>query len=145
MNKLTNFSAPKPKRRLPLPSFGIYVNFCRTPQYELFTSSPDPSDKRGRPSGKIKSNEPRGTVGGTGDEKTYKCGACGQQSIVKNNGAIVEEITGFAFGFNPGARVIFAQASPVIVTRSNYLCIQNSIEKRDAQPKARRDGSARIP
>ncbi|MGR3453614.1 transposase [Pseudooceanicola sp.] len=28
---------------------------------------------------------------GSGDEKTFKCGACGKSSIIKNNGAVVEE------------------------------------------------------
>lgn len=39
---------------------------------------------------KVKSNYPRGSVIDS-DEKSFKCGACGQSSMVKNNAAIVEE------------------------------------------------------
>jgi len=30
-------------------------------------------------------NFPRGEVGGTGDKKYFKCGSCGQESVIKNN------------------------------------------------------------
>lgn len=79
------------KRRLPFPKHGIDVNFCRNPQCDLFAEPPDPFKKPGRPKGNTKANYPRGKVIGSGDEKTFTCGACGQSSIVKNNGAIVDE------------------------------------------------------
>lgn len=52
---------------------------------------PDPFDNRGKKSSKVKSNFPRGVVIGSGDDKTFKCGGCGQFSILKNNRAIVQE------------------------------------------------------
>lgn len=52
---------------------------------------PDPIDRRGNSASKVKSNFPRGSVIGSGSEKTFKCGACGQSSILKNNRAIVQE------------------------------------------------------
>ncbi|WP_341213901.1 hypothetical protein [uncultured Limimaricola sp.] len=85
------FSPPALTRRLPLPKYGIDVNFCRNPQCDLFAEPPDPIRRQGRPKGNVKSNYPRGEVIGSGDDKTFKCGACGQSSIIKNNGAIVEE------------------------------------------------------
>ncbi|HDZ80325.1 MAG TPA: hypothetical protein ENH56_03645 [Roseobacter sp.] len=103
MNKLTNFSSQRPKRRLPLPSFGIDINFCRNPHCGFFTEPPDPYDNRGKSSAKVKSNHPRGTVIGSGDEKTFKCGACGQSSIIKNNGAVVEEYRRLRVRFQPEA------------------------------------------
>jgi transposase-like protein len=84
-------SSPAPKRRLPHPRYGIDINFCRNPQCDLFAEAPDPYVRKGPPSAKVKRNQPRGEVIGSGDDKTFKCGACGQSSIVKNNGAVVEE------------------------------------------------------
>jgi transposase-like protein len=52
---------------------------------------PDPYDNRGKSGPKVKSNFPRGSVIGSDSEKTFKCGACGQSSILKNNRAIVHE------------------------------------------------------
>lgn len=52
---------------------------------------PDPFDKRGKKSTKVKSNIPHGKVIGSGAEKAFVCGACGHQSILKNNRAIVQE------------------------------------------------------
>lgn len=82
---------PASQRRLPCPSFGIDINFCRNPQCGLFAEPPDPYVRKGRPSAKVKRNQPRGKVIGSADEKTCQCGACGQSSIIKNNGAAVQE------------------------------------------------------
>jgi len=86
-----NIFPPALKRRLPFPSLGIGINFCRNPQCDLFARPPDPYIRHGRPSIKVKRNQPRGEVIGSGDEKTFKCGACGQSSIIKNNAAVVEQ------------------------------------------------------
>lgn len=91
MGSLSKNSSSEPRRRLPLPSFGIDINFCRNPQCSLFMEPPDPYDKRGKNGAKVKPNFPRGNVSGSGDEKTFICGACGKSSILKNNRAIVEE------------------------------------------------------
>ncbi|WP_238150049.1 hypothetical protein, partial [Pararhodobacter aggregans] len=80
-------SPPASERRLPFPKHGIDINFCRNPQCDLFAEPPDPFKKQGRPKGNVKPNYPRGEVIGSGDEKTFKCGACRQSSIIKNNGA----------------------------------------------------------
>lgn len=86
-----NFFPPAQQRRLPFPIFGIDINFCRNPQCDLFAEPPDPYIRKGRPSSKVKQNRPRGKVIGSADQKTFQCGACGQSSIIKNNGAVVEE------------------------------------------------------
>lgn len=44
---------------------------------------PDPCVRKGRPSAKSNRNELRGEVIGSGDEKTFKCGASGRSSIIK--------------------------------------------------------------
>lgn len=54
---------------------------------------PDPFDRRGKKRSKVKSNIPHGKVIGSGAEKSYVCGACGQHSVLKNNRAIVQEYT----------------------------------------------------
>jgi hypothetical protein len=69
MAVLPKKSSPALRRRLPFPSFGIDINFCRNPQCDLFAEPPDPYDERGKSSGKVKSNQPRGRVIGSGDEK----------------------------------------------------------------------------
>ncbi|MBR9766777.1 MAG: hypothetical protein GYB53_25490 [Rhodobacteraceae bacterium] len=84
-------SPPASQRRLPFPKHGIDVNFCRNPQCDLFAEPPDPFKRQGRPKGNVKPNYPRGKVIGSGDEKTFTCGACGQSSIIKNNSAVVDE------------------------------------------------------
>ncbi|TNF13011.1 MAG: hypothetical protein EP320_10560 [Rhodobacteraceae bacterium] len=86
-----NIFPPALQRRLPFPSLGIDINFCRNPQCDLFADPPDPYIRKGRPPANVKRNQPRGEVIGSGDNKTFKCGACGQSSIIKNNGAVVEE------------------------------------------------------
>ena len=91
MNVLTKISSPDQERRLPKPSFGIDINFCRNPQCGLFMEPPDPFRKKGRSAKKVNQNQPRGKVSGSADEKTFICGACGQSSIIKNNAAVVEE------------------------------------------------------
>ncbi len=55
----------------------------------------------GRNSGKAKQNLPHGRVIGSGDEKTFQCGACGQSSIIKSNNAIVEEYRRLRQRFQP--------------------------------------------
>jgi transposase-like protein len=52
---------------------------------------PNPFDKRGKSSAKVKPNMPHGKVSGSKAEKAFICGACGQGSIIKNNRAIVQE------------------------------------------------------
>lgn len=74
-----------------MPCHGIDINFCRNPQCGLFMEPPDPFKKKGNFSRRVKPNQPRGKVSGSGEEKTFICGACGQSSIVKNNAAVVEE------------------------------------------------------
>lgn len=101
MGTSTKKSSPGPRRRLPLPSFGIDINFCRNPQCALFAEAPDPYDMRGKTAGKVKPNLPRGRVIGSGDEKTFKCGCCGKSSIIKNNRAIVEEYRRLRAKFRP--------------------------------------------
>jgi hypothetical protein len=76
---------------MPYPKCGIDVNFCRNPQYNLFAEPHDPIKRPGRPKGNVKRNYPRGEVIGSKNEKTFKFGACGHSSIIKNNSAIVEE------------------------------------------------------
>jgi hypothetical protein len=88
LSALKLLSSPALKRRLPRAYHGIDINFCRIPQCGLFMVPPDPIDKSGS---KVKSNFPRGSVIGSGSEKTFKCGACGRSSILENNRAIVQE------------------------------------------------------
>lgn len=101
MGSLSKNSSSEPRRRLPLPSFGIDINFCRNPQCSLFREPPDPYDNRGKNGAKVKPNFPRGKVSGSGDEKTYICGACGKSSILKSNRAIVEEYRRLRAKFRP--------------------------------------------
>lgn len=101
MNALAKISSPTPTRRLPLPSLGIDINFCRNPRCGLFMVPPDPYVRKGRPSRKVKPNQPRGEVIGSGDDKTFRCGACGQSSIIKNNRAVVEEYRRLRNRFQP--------------------------------------------
>ena len=93
MKSVSQKSATGPKRRLPLPFFGVDVNFCRNAQCAHFGVRPDPRDGRGLRLSAVNANFPRGKVGGTGDDKYFECGYCGQESVVKNNRAIVEEYT----------------------------------------------------
>jgi transposase-like protein len=79
-----------PRRRLPVPSIGLDVNFCRNIQCSQFGMTPDPFDGRGRRRDTL-ANFARGSVVGSDDAKAFRCGACGQHSIIKNNRAIVEE------------------------------------------------------
>ncbi|ULB09152.1 hypothetical protein ORIO_04330 [Cereibacter azotoformans] len=101
MNTLTKISSPARRRRLPFPSFGIDINFCRNPQCPLFAVPPDPYDNRGKSAGKVKPNLPSGRVIGSGDEKTFECGVCKQTSIIKNNHALVEEYRRLRGRFRP--------------------------------------------
>lgn len=91
MKSVPQKSATAVPRRLPHPHFGVDVNFCRNAQCAQFGVYPDPRDGRGRKKSSANSNFARGTVGGSGDNKRFTCGACGQESIIKNNRAIVEE------------------------------------------------------
>ena len=79
------------KRRLPPPSFGIDLNFCRNPACGQFAIRPDPFDGRGRSRAVQRANFHHGKVIGSADETAFVCGACGTSSVVKSNGAIVEE------------------------------------------------------
>lgn len=90
-NAPNQISSSARKRRLPHAIHGIDINFCRNPQCGLFMVPPGPYDKRGKSGSKVKSNFPRGSVIGSGSEKTFKCGACGQSPILKKNRAIVQE------------------------------------------------------
>ncbi len=69
------------------------MNFCRNAQCAQFGIHPDPRDGRGLRLSPANANFPRGTVGGSGDKKAFTCGSCGQESVIKNNRAIVEEYT----------------------------------------------------
>lgn len=91
MNVLSKISSAGPRRRLPRGSHGIDINFCRDPGCSLSMVQPDPFDSRGRKPPEVKQNTPRGKVVGSGAEKTFVCGACGQSSVLKNNRAIVQE------------------------------------------------------
>ncbi len=62
---------------------------------------PDVLDGRGVNRGKAKSNYPRGTISGSGDEKSFICGVCGQSSVIKNNLAIVQEYKRLRRRFRP--------------------------------------------
>lgn len=84
-------SSAGPVRRLPPPSFGFDINFCRNPACGQFAIPPDPYDGRGRSRSVRDHNFARGKVGGKGDETSFQCGACRTNSVVKNNRAIVEE------------------------------------------------------
>tara|TARA_R110000787_G_scaffold64644_1_gene145845 strand:- start:103 stop:1836 length:1734 start_codon:yes stop_codon:yes gene_type:complete len=86
-------SAKAGKRRIPLPFFGVDVNFCRNAQCAQFGVHPDPRDGRGLGLSSANANFPRGTVVGKGDKKAFTCGSCGVESVLKNNRAIVEEYT----------------------------------------------------
>jgi len=86
-------SATAGKRRLPLPFFGVDVNFCRNAYCAQFGVFPDPRDGRGQSFSSSSDNLLRGEVKGTGDKKSFVCGACGQKSVLKNNRAVVEEYT----------------------------------------------------
>lgn len=103
MEKLSKKSSSERRRRLPKPSHGIDVNFCRNPQCDFFMEPPDPYDNRGRNSAIVKSNEPRGKVGGSGDDKSFECGCCGRSTVIKNNKAIVEEYRRLRGRFKPDA------------------------------------------
>jgi transposase-like protein len=69
----------------------VDLNFCRNAQCAQFGVHPDPRDGRGLKLSVANSNFPRGTVSGSGDKKRFTCKACGEESVVKNNRAIVEE------------------------------------------------------
>jgi len=88
---ITKKTSSARRRRPPMPSFGIDINFCRNPQRDLFAEPPDPFDNRGKSSPKVKPNLPPGRVIGSGDEKTFQCGCCRKSSIIKSNKAIVQE------------------------------------------------------
>lgn len=79
------------RRRLPPPSHGFDINFCRNPTCGQFAITPDPFDGRGRSRAVQQSNFLRGKVIGSMDEMTFVCQACGTASVVKSNRAIVEE------------------------------------------------------
>lgn len=93
MGSVSQKSATAGNRRLPLPIFGVDVNFCRNAQCAQFGVHPDPRDGRTIQSAPANTNFSRGTVGGSGDKKRFTCGSCGQESVLKNNRAIVEEYT----------------------------------------------------
>ena len=79
------------KRRLPPPSHGFDINFCRNPACGQFAIAPDPFDGRGGSRSVQPSNFLRGVVKGSNDELAFHCDACGTSSVVKSNRAIVEE------------------------------------------------------
>lgn len=91
MRYVSQKSAIGPKRRLPLPLYGVDVNFCRNAQCAQFGVHPDPRDGRGLKLSVANANFPRGTVKGSGDKKNFTCGSCGEETVLKNNRAIVEE------------------------------------------------------
>jgi transposase-like protein len=93
VQSVSQISATGAKRRLPLPYLGVDVNFCRNAQCAQFGVHPDPRDGRGRNLPAANANFHRGKVSGSGDSKTFTCGSCGQESVVKNNRAIVDEYT----------------------------------------------------
>ncbi len=132
---------PALKRRLPFPSFGIDVNFCRNPQCKLFAEPPDPYIIQGRPSAKVKSNLPRGEVVGAGDDKTFKCGSCSKFSIIKNNAAVVEEYRRLRGRFNQKPRGISAQTKPVRTIKSCFPRPPTNIGNQVAQRQGRSAGN----
>lgn len=124
MNALSKISSTGLKRRLPPPYRGIDINFCRNPQCGLFTVPPDPFDRRGRSRKNVKSNIPHGRINGTGAEKAYICGACGQQSVLKNNRAIVQEYARL--------RKVYTAAAPKDACQNADCC--NHGKAREAHP-----------
>lgn len=101
LSSQTKNSSEQGRRRLPHPSFGIGVNFCRNPQCGLFGIPPNPYDGRGKSTSRVNSNQPHGSVGGSGDLKFYKCPDCKRTNVLKNNRAIVEEYKRLRRRFRP--------------------------------------------
>ncbi|WP_297341074.1 hypothetical protein [Pseudophaeobacter sp.] len=93
MGNVSQKTATETKRRLPLPFFGVDVNFCRNAQCAQFGIQPDPRNGRGLNLSAPSANFPRGKVGGTGDGKYFTCGSCHEESAIKNNRSITEEYT----------------------------------------------------
>jgi transposase-like protein len=91
VKSVPQISATAVKRRIPHPRFGVDVNFCRNAQCSQFGVQPDWRDGRGQNLSSNTDNLRRGEVKGTGDEKNFTCGSCGQASVIKNNRAVVEE------------------------------------------------------
>lgn len=91
MQLVSKKSAGARKRRLPSSSFGIDLNFCRNPACPQFGIHPDPYDRRGQKGHLVKSNFSHGVVNTRDGDLTFRCGACGKSSVVKNNRAVVEE------------------------------------------------------
>ena len=79
------------RRRLPELADGFSVNFCRNTLCELFGELPDPFDNRGRPQKGVKNNLGKGAVVGAGNERSFRCPACGRLNVLKSNLAIAEE------------------------------------------------------
>lgn len=75
------------RRRFPSTIGGFSVNFCRNPHCRLFGVYPDPIDGRG----KSRTDADRGSVTGTGEDRTFICPACSTANTVKSNRALVEE------------------------------------------------------
>jgi len=101
VGSITKKSSPARRRRLPMPSFGIDINFCGNLQCDLFAEPPDPYDNRGKSSSKVKPNLLRDQLSGSGDEKTFQCGCCGKSSIIKSNKAIIEDYRRLRKTFSP--------------------------------------------
>lgn len=93
MKYVSQKSATVEKRRIPLPVLGVDIYFCRNAQCAQFGIHPDPRDQRTVPKTSAGSNFPGGKVGGSGDGKRFTCGCCGQESVLKNNRAIVKDYT----------------------------------------------------
>lgn len=91
MDSIPQKSATAPKRRIPRPFLGVDLNFCRNAQCSQFGVQPDWRDGRGNNFSSATNNLRRGEIKGSGDEKNFTCGWCGQASVIKNNRSVVEE------------------------------------------------------
>lgn len=76
---------------MPLPAHGITINFCRNSHCHQLGIPPDPFDGQRVSAVNSITNFGSGKVGGSEDESSFHCGACGVSSIIKNNRAVVEE------------------------------------------------------
>ena len=79
------------RRRLPPPSLGIDINFCRNASCSQFAVAPDPFDGRGRSRAVQRPSVRRGNVMGSDNETAFVCGAFGILSMVKTNRLILED------------------------------------------------------
>lgn len=100
MNNNSKVATSKPKYRIPLPSNGIQINFCKNPNCKNFGI---PAELEGNFLGRASKNKPLPLYTLIGAAKGYpqlRCNACLEHFPIKSNQGIAEEVERFKSVFD---------------------------------------------